>query len=173
MLIRPFAAGDAPALARLFHASVHQAASRDYSPEQLAAWSPAPPDPAGFIARAADGRIVLVAVDEAGEALAYGDVTKDGHIDHLYCRPDAIGTGIASALYDRLEREALRRGIARLQVDASETARRLFERKGFTLERRRDFTLNGVAIHNYRMTRTLADGQGQSLSRAEARSNDP
>jgi putative acetyltransferase len=155
MLIRPFVADDAPALALLFHVSVHEAGRRDYSPEQLSAWSPAPPDPAGLVARASDGRIFMVAVDDAGAQLAYGDVEADGHIDHLYCRPDAVGTGVASALYDRLEREAIERGMTRLYVEASEAARRLFKRKGFTVEKRRDLTIGGVALHNYMMAKPL------------------
>ena len=156
MRIRSFVAGDAPALALLFHASVHEVASRDYSAQQVSAWSPAPPDPAGFVARASDGRVFLVAVDDAGQPAAYGDLEADGHIDHLYCRPDAVGTGVASALYDRLEQAAVERGIARLYVEASEAARRLFLRKGFTVERRRDFTIAGVALHNYLMAKALS-----------------
>jgi putative acetyltransferase len=157
-LIRSFRAEDAPALARLFHAAVHEIACRDYSAEQLDAWSPEPPDAEGFLARAGDGRLLLVALDEAGTPLAYGDVEADGHIDHLYCRPDAAGTGIASALYDALERAARERGTERLYVEASEPARRLLERKGFTVDRRRDFTIRGVAIHNYAMTKVLGPG---------------
>jgi putative acetyltransferase len=140
----------------LFHAAVHEIGSRDYSKEQLSAWSPAPPDPAGYVQRAGDGRLMLVAVDAAGAPLAYGDLEPDGHIDHLFCRPDAAGTGIASALYDRLEQAARDRGIALLRVEASEAARRLLERKGFTVARRRDFQIRGVAIHNYAMTKVLA-----------------
>jgi putative acetyltransferase len=40
-------------------------------------------------------------------------------------------------------------------VEASEAARRLFERKGFVIEKRNDFPINGVAIHNYRMVKPL------------------
>jgi putative acetyltransferase len=156
MLIRLFEPDDAAALARLFHASVHELGRRDYSPEQLAAWSPEPPDPSAFVERAADGRLMLVALDEAGAALAYGDVEPDGHIGHLYCRPDAAGSGIASALYDALECAARDRGIVRLYVEASEAARRMLERKGFAVRARRDFEISGVAIHNYAMTKTLS-----------------
>ena len=155
MLIRPFLAADAVPLAALFHASVHQAGLRDYSPEQVSAWSPTVPDPARFIGRAQDGRIFLVAVDDAGNPIAYGDLERDGHIDHLYCRPDVVGTGIGSALYDALESAANDRGIEFLFVEASEAARRLFERKGFAVERRNDFAINGVPIHNYRMVKSL------------------
>jgi putative acetyltransferase len=41
--------------------------------------------------------------------------------------------------------------LGRIFVEASELARPLFERRGFTLLARNDLVLDGVDIHNYRM----------------------
>ena len=155
MKVRPFEPEDAPALAALFHAAVHGIAALHYSQAQVDAWSPGVPDPARFRARAADGRTLLVAVDEGGAALAYGDLEADGHIDHLFCRPDAAGTGVAAAICAALEAEARARGISRLYVEASEPARRFFLKQGFALVARRDFEIAGVAIHNFAMEKKL------------------
>lgn len=155
MLIRPFQADDAEPLAELFHASVRQVGIRNYSVKQVAAWSPTPPDPADYIRRA-EGRIFLVAINNDGNPVGYVDLEQDGHIDHLYCHPDVVRTGIASALYADLERVAKEQGISVLFVEASEGARRLFEREGFTTEKRNEFEMNGVTIHNYLMTKTLS-----------------
>jgi len=155
--VRPFRPPDAPALARIFHAAVHGIAARHYSPAQIAAWAPAVPDPARFCARGMDGRILLVAEGEDGAALAYADVEPDGHIDHLFCRPDAAGTGVTATLYAALEAAAVARGIARLYTEASEPARRFFEKRGFTVDHRRDFELAGVPIHNYAMHKRLSE----------------
>jgi putative acetyltransferase len=67
----------------------------------------------------------------------------------------AAGRGVASRLYDAVEAAARARGIQRPYTEASEPARRLFERKGFTVLERRDMMLRGVPIHNYRMAKTL------------------
>jgi putative acetyltransferase len=155
MHTRPFRSGDAPALARIFHDAVHRVGGLHYSIEQLKAWAPVVPSPERFVEQAADGRILLVAADDSDRPLAYGDVEKDGHIDHLYCRPDAAGTGVTSALYDRLEAAAKDRGIGRLYVEASEPARRFFLRKSFIVLQRREFTVGGVAIHNFAMEKLL------------------
>jgi putative acetyltransferase len=155
--VRPFRPPDAPALARIFHAAVHGIAARHYSPAQIAAWAPAVPDPARFLARGLDGRILLVAEGTDGAPLAYGDVEPDGHIDHLFCRPDAAGTGVTATLYAALEAAAVARGIARLYTEASEPARRFFEKRGFTVDHRRDFELAGVPIHNYAMHKRLSE----------------
>jgi putative acetyltransferase len=155
MHVRPYKPEDAPALTALFHAAVHEIARLYYSQAQVDAWAPEVPEAAQFRARAADGRTVLVAVDDDDAPLAYGDVEADGHIDHFFCRPDAAGTGVAAALYAALEAAARRRGIDLVYVEASEPARRFFLKRGFHLIERRDFEIDGVAIHNFEMEKRL------------------
>ena len=142
-------------MARLHFEAVRQLGSRRYSPEQVAAWAPEPADPALTHARAGDGRITLVAEGGDGEILAYGELERDGHIDHLYCHPAASGSGLAQRLLEALVEHARSSGVPRLYVEASELARGLFQRNGFMVLRRRDFELRGVAIHNYAMERRL------------------
>lgn len=153
--IRVYREGDAPALAQLFYDSVRQAAVSDYTQAQIEAWAPRVQDPARFATKAADGRLFLVAVNDGGAPIAFGDLEPDGHIDYLYCRPDFVGKGVAAALYDRLEAHARANAIPRLYVEASELARRLLLRKGFAVVTRRDFPVNGVMIHNYAMEKLL------------------
>ena len=154
MIVRTFKPGDANALAALFHASVREGGIRDYSPEQVAAWSPSKFTPERY-ARKAEGRVVFVAEGDDGQPVGYGDLEPNGHIDHFYSRPDKIGTGVGSALYAAIEATGREARIAVLFVEASEAARRLFERRGFDLQARNDFVVNGVAIHNYRMSKTI------------------
>jgi putative acetyltransferase len=153
MMIRDFHPGDAATLARLYYESARRLGARHYSPAQVAAWAPAPADPAAVLARAGDGRVTLVAVGEDGAVAGYADLEADGHVDHLYVHPDAAGRGVASALLDALAARARTRGIRRLYVEASETARPVFERKGFAIRHRRAFSVRGVPIHNYAMER--------------------
>ncbi len=148
--IRTYTPDDAAALAAVFFDSVRQAGLRDYSPAQVAAWAPAPPDPARY-----GTCLTLVAVAENDTPLAYTELEADGHIDHLYCRPEAIGTGLGNALYDALEQQARAHKMPKLFVEASEAARRLFHRKDFTELSRRDFALRGVPIHHYLMEKQL------------------
>ncbi|MDV0438696.1 GNAT family N-acetyltransferase [Xanthomonas sacchari] len=153
--VRAFAPADADALATLFHASVRQAGIGDYSAEQVAAWSPSRPDPGTYLRRAVH-RTILVAVDATGVVVGYGDLEPDGHIDHLYCHPERVGTGIGSGICAELEAVAQKTGIAVLSVEASEGARRLFARRGFALDSRNAFFFNGVMLHNYRMSKRIA-----------------
>jgi putative acetyltransferase len=156
MSIREYQNGDALSMAQLFYSSVRSLGPRRYTAEQVAAWAPKVSDPATVHARAMDGRITLVAVNALKEIVGYGDLEGDGHIDHLYCRPDAAGAGVAPGLLDELIARATSTNIPGLYVEASELARGLFERRGFALVSRRDFELRGRLIHNYAMKRSLA-----------------
>jgi putative acetyltransferase len=155
VLIRPFRIQDAAALADVMFASVHQAALRDHTPEQVAAWLPERPAVASMAGRASDGRFTLVACADDGRVVGYIDLEQDGHIDHFYCMPEAVGCGVGAKLYDAVERVAEICGLHKLFVEASEAARRLFEKKGFVLNDRCEWELRGVLIHNYAMSKDL------------------
>jgi putative acetyltransferase len=146
---------DAADVADVFYRSVREVALSDYTAEQVKAWVPGRWDAGQEHRRSGDGRLVLVAADESGHVVAFIDLEPDGHIDRLFCAPEAAGRGIASRLYEALETAARAQGIERLFTEASEPARRFFERKGFTVLQRQDKILRGVPIHNYRMAKTL------------------
>ena len=153
--IRTYERRDAAGVADVFYRSVREVALPDYTPDQVRAWVPGRWDAEREHRRSGDGRLVLVAADEPGRVVAFIDLEPDGHIDRLFCAPEAAGRGVASRLYDAIETAARAQGIQRLFTEASERARRFFERKGFTVLERQDMVLRGVPIHNYRMAKTL------------------
>ncbi|MBP8062341.1 MAG: GNAT family N-acetyltransferase [Brevundimonas sp.] len=153
--IRPWQDGDAGALAAVFERAVRAIGARDYSQAQIEAWIGHEPRTESFRAKMSDGRRCWVALDSMGEVTAFVDLEADGHIDFLFADPDVAGRGAASALLDVLERTAREEGQARLYVEASEAARRFFLKRGYAVERRRDFEIRGVAIHNYAMSLAL------------------
>ena len=115
--------------------------------------------------RSGDGRLVLVAEDEPGHVVAFNALEPDGHIDRPFCAPEVAGRGVASRLYDAIETAARAQGIQRLFTEASELARRFFERKGFMVLERQEMTVRGAPIHNYRMAKTLGLGRPRSRLR--------
>ena len=153
--IRTYERRDAAGVADVFYRSVREVALSDYTAEQVKAWVPGRWDAGQEHRRSGDGRLVLVAADESAHVVAFIDLEPDGHIDRLFCAPEAAGRGIASRLYEAIETEARAQNIERLFTEASELARRFFERKGFTVLERQDKILRGVPIHNYRMAKTL------------------
>lgn len=153
--IRAYNSRDAADLADVFFRSVRQVALSAYTAAQVRAWAPEPRTAEWAHGEASDGRLVLVAADADDRPVAYIDLEPDGHIDRVFCAPEAAGQGIASRLYDAVEAAAREQGIRSLFTEASELARRLFERKGFAVVERQDLVIRGVAIHNYRMAKAL------------------
>jgi putative acetyltransferase len=153
--IRTYRREDAAGVADVFYRSVREVALSDYTDDQVRAWVPFRWDAEQEHRRSGDGRLVLVASDERDRVVAFIDLESDGHIDRLFCAPEAAGRGIASRLYDGIETAAREQGIGRLYTEASELARRFFERKGFVVLERQDKILRGVPIHNYRMEKAL------------------
>jgi putative acetyltransferase len=154
--VRAYEPRDAGGVADVFYRSVRDVALSDYTADQLEAWAPQPVDAEQERRRSGDGRLVLVAAGPQGQVAAFIDLEPDGHIDRLYCAPEAAGKGIATQLYEAAEAAARSQGIARLFTEASELARRFFERKGFTVLERQDMVLRGVPIHNHRMAKDLS-----------------
>jgi len=163
MRIRDFIIDDAPLLTELYRRSVNKLGARHYGPAQIAAWAALAPTPQRLADLAGDGRRRLVADDPEGRPLAFADLEPDGHIHFFYCAPEGAGTGIAGRLYAALEAVARQWGLGRLHVEASESAKRFFEKQGFSVIARRDFDLAGVSIHNYAAEKRLT-GSDKALA---------
>lgn len=156
--IRPYREGDAEAIAAITLAAIRVTALAAYSPPQVAAWS-ARFSPARVLEWSEQGHLILVAVNAGNHPLAYTMLEGSGHLDMLYCHPEHGGKGLARALLAEAEAIARRQGVARLFTEASELARPVFERAGYQVLNRRDFSIlhegGEIAIHNYAMEKRL------------------
>ncbi len=154
--IRPFREDDAEALSEVALAAIRGIGPHGYSREQVEAWAGRHRGPADYRTRAAAGDTIFVAVDIDDRPVAYALLEPDGHLDRLYNHPDHTRQGLAGQLLAAAETEAQARDITRLYTEASELARPAFERAGYKVTHRRDFEVEGVAIHNYAMEKALA-----------------
>jgi len=169
--LRLYQEGDARWLAQITLAAIRSVGARRYTAAQVEAWAARHPSPDRFEARAANGAHIQVAIAGIALPVAYALLEKDevssgqapqsadAHLDMLYCHPDHTRKGLADALLAGAEDRAREWGCARLYTEASELARPAFERAGYTVEHRRDFTIESesgpVAIHNYAMEKRL------------------
>ncbi|HYD27448.1 GNAT family N-acetyltransferase [Brevundimonas sp.] len=151
--IRPYQPSDAADLSALYEASVRALGARDYSANQIDAWASLTPSSESLEARMNDGRMRLVAVMD--EVAGFVDIEADGHIDLLYVAPAKAGQGVSRLLLETAEALAPLLGAGRLYAEASETARPVFERLGYSVVGRRDFDIAGTSIHNWAVEKTL------------------
>ena len=161
MIVRNYVGGDAEGICRLFYETVHAVNLGDYSPEQVRAWAPAPPDPVAWHGRMS-GRHTLVAEGDDG-VVGFAELEEDGHLDMLYCRRDAVGRGVGSLLYAAVEERAIGLGVERVFTEASITARPFYGRRGFVVLKRNTVARHGVELTNFSMEKILRpSGSGRA-----------
>ncbi|QIN81406.1 GNAT family N-acetyltransferase [Rubrobacter tropicus] len=153
MIVRDYREHDAGEICRLFYGTVRAVNLGDYSPEQVRAWAPAPPDPDLWHERMS-GRHTLVVGGDDG-VVGFAELEEDGHLDMFYCRWDVVGRGVGSLLYAAVEERARELGVGRIFTEASITARPFFERKGFSVLRRNTVARGGVELTNFSMEKVL------------------
>lgn len=154
--IRAYRAGDAPALRRVFHSSVHALSRGQYDEAQRRAWAPDEYDEVQWLAMM--DRLRPWVAEEGGEIVGYADLQDDGYIDHFFVAGAAGGRGIAGRLMTHLLQQAEARGIGEQHAHVSLTAQPLFARFGFVLEAEREVLSRGVRMRNALMRRRSPAG---------------
>jgi len=158
LAMRPMLPADVPLLAEIFRASIEELTAEDYSEAQQEAWLSVAEDEGDFGARLA-GELTLVATYD-GAAVGFAALSGNKEIDMLYVHPAAAGQGVGTMLCDALERLAAARGTKDLTVDASDTARRFFEKRGFKAQQRNTLSLAGEWVANTTMSKALTPQKG-------------
>jgi putative acetyltransferase len=151
--LRPYLASDLPLLNEIRFAAIEELTVDDYDEVQRRAWASAVDDEEEF-AQSLEKGLTLVALIGGGP-VGFIALQDGGLIDQLYVYPAIARTGVASALVEAIEKLAAARGTAMLVADASDTAKPLFEKRGFVAERRETIEIDGESLGNTRMTKAL------------------
>jgi putative acetyltransferase len=154
LAMRPMLPDDVPLLAEIFRASIEELTAEDYSEAQQEAWAETADDLDAFGAKLA-AELTLVATF-AGSPVGFASLADNTRIDMLYVHPAAAGQGAGNMLCDALEKLAAARGTKELTVEASDTARSFFERRGFAARTRNTVLSAGEWLANTTMVKPLA-----------------
>jgi putative acetyltransferase len=144
---------DALTVARLFRDTVHAVNRQDYSEAHLDAWAPYQIDLdhwRGVI----ESSYFMVAVS-GGMVVGFANLDGDDYVDQIFVHKDLLRKRIATKLMEEIEREAKRKGAARLTTQSSITARKFFERMGFATLQAQRITYNGQIFDNFAMEKRL------------------
>lgn len=153
MEIRRFKDGDEARLRKVFLSAVRVIASRDYTPEQIAAWAPEDAAPAAWASKMRALRPFIAEID--GEIAGYADVQPDGYIDHFFVSAGYARQGVGTQLIQRIHQQAKADGINELTANVSKTAEPFFSRFGFCVLERGCPILRGVTLQNALMRKEL------------------
>ena len=154
LALRPYLVVDTPVLAEIFRESVTDLTSDDYSESQQQAWLAALDDLEAF-AKRLGSQLTLIATLQ-GSPVGFASLATGGKIDLLYVHPVAAGQGVGAMLTDALEKLAGARGAAKLIVDASDTARGFFEKRGYVAQQRNSISAGDEWLANTTMHKHLA-----------------
>jgi putative acetyltransferase len=153
LAMRPMLPDDLPLLAEIFRAAIEELTADDYSEAQREAWASAANDEEEFGANLAS-ELTLVATF-GGAAIGFASLADNTRIDMLYVHPAASGQGAGAMLCDALEKLGAARGSKELTVDASDSARGFFEKRGFKAQSRNTVSLGGEWLANTTMKKPL------------------
>ena len=158
MALRPFLPADTALLREIFRDSIEELTGDDYTEAQQEAWASAADDEADFGKKLA-GQLTLIATME-GSPVGFASLAGKDKIDMLYVHPAVAGQGIGAMLVDALEKLAGSRGAPRLVVDASDSARGFFEKRGYVAQQRNSISLGDEWLANTTLHKQLAAKEG-------------
>lgn len=147
--LRPFLPADLPLLSEIRFSAIEELTADDYDEAQRRAWATRADDEEALGQSLAKGLTLIALI--GGGPVGFISLLEGGLIDQLYVHPAVARTGVASALLDAIEKLAAARGVGALVVDASDTAKPLFEKRGYVAERRNTVEIDGEYLGNTRM----------------------
>lgn len=153
MTVRRFEDRDAEATARIYFDAVRIGARDYYDEAQRQAWASSVPDTLPWRARLRSQASFVAERD--GAIVGFMTLKPDGCIDLAFVAPEAMGTGVARQLYERLLAEAAAMGLRRLHTEASHLARPFFQRQGWSVVKQQTVERDGVALTNFVMEKHL------------------
>jgi putative acetyltransferase len=154
LALRPFLPADTVLLREIFRDSIDDLTADDYTPAQQEAWASAVDDEAAF-GKKLGSQLTLVATLE-GSPVGFAALAGGNKIDMLYVHPAVAGQGVGALLADALEKLAGARGAALLTVDASDSARGFFEKRGYVAQQRNTVSVGDEWLANTTLQKQLA-----------------
>lgn len=153
IIIRKFKLSDLDQIIQLFYDTVHTINIQDYSQEQVDVWAPKNIDINRWKKSLTDHISYVAEINNT--IIGFGDITKEGYLDHLYTHKDFQGKGIGSGILKKLEEEAKKLGLMEITTQASITAKPFFEKHGYITVESQTKVFRGISFLNYKMIKKI------------------
>ncbi len=148
--IRKAMTDDIKAIKRLYRETIEAINSRDYSPEQIAAWVALGNGDEVWAQRIAGQHFIVAETD--GQLSGFAALRPDGYLHSFFVHKGLQKQGIGTAMLADVETFARQNGLKELTADVSITARPYFEHKGFETLGPQTVCI-GIEMTNYKMTK--------------------
>ncbi len=144
---------DLDSILLLFKETIENVNAKDYSYEQIRAWSDGAYKKESWKVKLAE-QYFLIAVLE-NRIVGFGSITNNGYLDFLYVSKDYQKMGIAKMIYDQLHEFAIPKGLDKIVSDVSITAKPFFEKQGFETVQEQQVFIDGILLKNFNMVKSL------------------
>ncbi len=129
MQVRPARESDVDGIWRVHGDSIRELCRERYTPREIEAWIAFRP-PEAY--RSALASRELFVAEWQGEIVGFGQLDPaKAEIEACYVAPEAVGSGVGSALLSRMEEEARRRGHGVVRLNATLNAESFYARRGY------------------------------------------
>ncbi len=153
MNIRSYHSDDCTAILSLFYETVHKINQRDYTREQIKAWTNNNNiDPLAWDLSLTHHKTLVAEMD--GIIVGFGDLNGN-FLDRLYVHAEYQRKGIATAIMDGLEPYAAEQNYATVVTHASITAYPFFRDRNYQLVKEQQVERHGVFLKNMVMQKEL------------------
>lgn len=153
MKIRSAKDGDYAAIARLHRQTIRNVNSKDYTEDQIRAWS-ALTNANRFRNSASKCKRWVAVVND--KVVGFCDHALDGEFWGLYVHKDHIGKGIGSRLIRTAESSLRKMGFKKVTLKATVTAKEFYKKQGYKVIKKDLHTINGKELEIFVMTKKLS-----------------
>ncbi len=144
---------DLPEMQQLFVDTITKVCRKDYTEEQIGAWTSGVANTRRWLERFDEQYVLLGLVND--QIAAFGTIKEGNYIDMFYVHKDFQRLGIAGKLYAHLEEKASELRSDYIESDVSITAKPFFEKVGFIVLAEQSVERKGIELVNYRMRKML------------------
>ena len=134
-------------ISALFRDTIQTVNVKDYSSQEIDAWSRGADNTENWIRRINTHHFILAHVDNILVGMA--SIDKNGYLDVMYVHHAYQGLGIATSLLNNMIDEAMSCGHTEITSDVSITAKPFFLHKGWKILQPQLVLCRGVVLRNY------------------------
>lgn len=153
MKLRKGGIDDIEALRKLFRDTVSFVCKKDYDSHQIDVWKDSLNDVQRWHKIFLDQFVIVVLMNNT--IIGFATLNNGNEIDLLYVHKDYQRIGVATMLYEEVEREAIRLNADKLNAKVSRTALAFFMKMGFITIKEQQVESCGIYLVNYVMTKKL------------------
>ena len=140
---------DLPEILSLFVNTIENICKKEYSPEQIKAWTSSVNNIAVWKNRITDQYFIVAVYND--QIVGFASLKNNDYLDLLYVHKDYQRKGIADLLYSDIVNKAINAGASSLTADVSKSAEPFFTKKGFSIQKTQKNIIQNTEIINYKM----------------------